>query len=455
MSELDSIRQLPHSLQAEQAVLGAIIIDPEKLVEAAELSADHFYPETHKTIFKAIKNLFAESRTIDVVTLIDEIKKAFGDTDFDAAKYIKIICDVAVENTNIGEYIRIIKEKATLRALIGASRDISEKAYSESGDVRSLVDYSERRIFEVADERYRTGLTHISETIKENYDKFQTLAGNPDIYEGIKTGFSELDEYFVSLGEGDLVLIGARPGVGKTTFALNLALNVGIKYPEKEIAIFSLEMTKEQLVNRLISCQALIDNYTIKKASFTSEQWGTLADACSKISETQIYLDDTSEITVTEMKSKVRRLKNVGLIIIDYLGLMQSESHKDNRVLEVADLTRSLKLMAKEMKIPIILVSQLSRPAKGLKEKRPTLSDLRDSGAIEQDADIVMLLYRDDYDTGEEQKNEPKSEQQIVECIIGKNRHGQTGTVKFAWYGQYFKYVQLEEKYDDRQEPKQ
>ncbi|MBO4500974.1 MAG: replicative DNA helicase, partial [Clostridia bacterium] len=373
MNELEGIRQLPHSLQAEQAVLGALIIDPEKLADVAELTTEDLYPETHKVIFSAIKNLYIQSRGIDVVTLVDEIKRAFGDTDFDAAKYIKTICDVAVENTNISEHVRIIIEKSILRKLIEASREISDKAFSETGDVKHIVQFSEDLVFRIADERYHTELTPISDTIKENYRHYEFLSRNPEAYGGMKTGYSQLDRYFVSLGEGDLVLIGARPGVGKTTLALNLALNMGLKYPEKEIAIFSLEMSKEQLVNRLVSCQSLIDNYTVKKASFTGDQWGELADACSTLSKTRIYLDDTTNITVTDIMTKVRRLKDPGIIIIDYLQLMQGETHKENRVLEVGDITRSLKILAKEMKVPVLLVSQLSRPPKNSKEKRPQL----------------------------------------------------------------------------------
>ncbi len=447
MAEFDNIKQMPHSLQAEQALLGAIIIDQSNLIKTDSLKPDQFYIESHKIIYAAIKDLFAKSRTIDFVTLIDAIKQNSGIADFDVAKYLKTICDIAAENTNVTEYARIIEEKSTLRDLINAARDISEKAFSESGDVRSIVDYAERTILGVADERYRTGLTHISETLKENYNYYQYLSAHPGEELGVRTGFGDLDNIFVGLGEGDLVLIGARPGVGKTTFALNIALGMGKLYPKKEIAIFSLEMSKQQLVNRLISCEAVIDNYTVRKATFTDAQWGDVAMACSTLSATGIYIDDTSDISITEIKSKVRRLKNVGLIIIDYLQLMQSDTHKDNRVLEVADITRALKLLAKEMKIPVMLCSQLSRPPKGVKEKRPVLSDLRDSGAIEQDADIVMMLFREDYDTGDESSTAP-AEQQIIECIVGKNRHGQTGTVKFAWHGHYFKFVPIDNKYE-------
>lgn len=447
MAELDIIKQMPHSLQAEQALLGAIIIDQSNFLKTETLRPEHFYIESHRVIYSAVKDLFVKSRSIDFITLIEAIKENSGITDFDVAKYIKTICDVAAENTNVTEYVRIIQEKSTLRDLINASRDISDMAFSGNGDVRAVVDYAEQTIFNVADDRYRTGLTHISETLKENYNYYQYLAAHPGEDLGVRTGFRDLDNIFVGLGEGDLVLIGARPGVGKTSFALNIALSMGKIYPKKEIAVFSLEMSKQQLVHRLISCEALIDNYTVRKATFTDEQWGEVAMACSTLSATGIYIDDTSDISITEIKSKIRRLKNVGMIVIDYLQLMQSETHKDNRVLEVADITRALKLLAKEMKIPVLLCSQLSRPPKGAKEKRPVLSDLRDSGAIEQDADIVMMLFREDYDTGDSNNSVP-SDQQIIECIVGKNRHGQTGTVKFAWHGHYFKFVPIESKYE-------
>ncbi|MBO4860558.1 MAG: replicative DNA helicase [Clostridia bacterium] len=453
MSEFEGIKQYPHSNEAEQAVLGALILDPNRFADVAGLTEEDFYTDTHKAIFSAIRNLYTLSREIDVVTLVEEVRRSFNDADLDAAKYIKTICDLATENSNIAEYVRIITEKSVLRKLIDASRKISEKAFEGTGEVKQIVQYSEDLVFRIADERYHTELTHISDTVKENYARYQYLAHNPNSYSGVKTGYSELDRYFISLDEGDLVLIGARPGVGKTTFALNLALNVGLRYPKKSVAVFSLEMSKEQLVNRLVSCQALIDNYTVKKATFTDEQWGELAEACSKLSGTEIYIDDTANVSVTDIVTKVRRLKDPGLIIIDYLQLMRGESHKDNRVLEIGDITRSLKILAKDLKVPVLLVSQLSRPPKGLKEKRPQLQDLRDSGSIEQDADIVMLLYREGYDSGEGEKNNfADNSQKTVECIIAKNRHGSTGTVNFAWYGPYFKYVEIDESYNKDKE---
>ncbi|MFA6730550.1 MAG: replicative DNA helicase [Eubacteriales bacterium] len=447
MPELESIRQMPHSLQAEQAILGAIIIDQAGLEKCEQLKSEHFYIDIHAAIFSAIQSLFLKSRSIDFVTLIEEVKAKEGRADFDVAKYIKTICDIAVENTNIEEYSRIIREKATLRELIAASSDIREMAFAEKGEVSEIVDYAEQRVYEISDKRFRTGLTHISETLRENFDHLQFLAAKAGEGQETVMGFKELDRIFVGLDEGGLVLIGGRPGVGKTTFALNIAANVAKSNPKKAVAVFSIEMSKREIVNRFIASEALIDSYTIMRAAFTSDEWGEVARASSALSSTQIYLDDTANVSVMEIRSKVRRIKNLGMIIIDYLQLMRGESHRDNRVLEIADLTRSLKLLSREMKIPVLLCSQLSRPPKGVKEKRPVPSDLRDSGAIEQDADIVMMLYRKDSDS--EGGGESPDEQGIIECIIGKNRHGRTGTVMFAWHKQYYKYVQLEDRFNE------
>lgn len=450
MSDFELVKQMPFSLEAEQALLGAIIIDASLLNDVVMLRADDFYLEQHKLIFSAIKELFAENKCIDIVTLINRLKSSEANADFDVPKYIKLICDLGASCANVSEYETIIKEKSTLRLLINATKDISERAYSQETEANKALDYAEQRIYDIAGDNINNGFTHIKDILRSNFETFQFIQQNPDAISGVKTCFSELDNYFVSLGEGDLVIVGARPGVGKTTFCLNIAANVGKHYRDGEVAIFSLEMSKESLVNRVLASEATIDNYTIKKATFTNEEWDALANASSDLSKTQIVIDDTSNISTSEMKAKLRRLKNCKIVIIDYLQLITSERFQDNKVLQVADITRSLKLLAKDMKIPIILCSQLSRPPKNVKEKRPLLSDLRDSGAIEQDADIVMLLYRDDYydntqNTDKSNASPDKNEHPEIECIIAKNRHGATGTAKFAWHGQYFKFIPIEE----------
>ncbi len=449
MPDIDIIKQMPYSLEAEQALLGAIIIDPELLNDALTLRSDDFYADQHKLIFDSIKELYSLNKNIDIVTLINHINSYSGKSDFDIAKYIKTLCDLGAACTNISDYVGIIKDKALLRALIGASRNISDKAFGESGDAKRVVEYAEQQIYDIAGDNINNSFVSIDEILTVNFRELQELSLNPNKVEGVKTGFAELDNYFVSLGPGDLVIVGARPGVGKTTFCMNIATNVGKNYKDGEVAIFSLEMSKESLVNRMLSAESNVDNYTIRKASFNLTEWGAMVEAASRLSNTKIVIDDTPSTTTTDMKAKLRRLKNPQIVIIDYLQLIECDKYSDNKVLQVAEITRSLKLLAKEMKIPIILCSQLSRPPKNIKEKRPMLSDLRDSGAIEQDADIVMLLYREDYYDNSEKADIDPNKQQEIECIIAKNRHGATGTAKFAWHGQYFKYVAIEEGYDD------
>ncbi len=449
MADIDIIKQMPYSLEAEQALLGAIIIDAELINEAVGLKSDDFYVDQHKVIFDGLKELYTLNKNIDIVTLINQINSSSREKDFDTAKYIKTLCDLGVACTNISDYVKIIKDKSLLRSLIGASRNISDRAFTESGEAKRVVEYAEQQIYDLAGENINNGFVPINEILVENFREFQRIKNNPDQVDGVKTGFSQLDNYFVSLGAGDLVIVGARPGVGKTTFCMNIATNVAKAYTDGEVAIFSLEMPKEQLVNRMLSAEANIDNYTIRRAAFNDAEWETMVFTSSNLSRTKIMIDDTPSTTTTEMKSKLRRLKNPKIVIIDYLQLIECEKFADNKVLQVAEITRSLKLMAKEMKIPIILCSQLSRPQKNVKEKRPMLSDLRDSGAIEQDADIVMLLYREDYYDNSGNADKDPNMQQEIECIIAKNRHGATGTAKFAWHGQYFKYVAIEEGYDE------
>lgn len=449
MPDIDLIKQMPYSLEAEQALLGAVIIDANLLNEAVTLKPDDFYVDQHKVIFDALKELYILNKNIDIVTLINQINSNSRESEFDTAKYVKTLCDMGAACTNIADYISIIKDKSLLRALIAASRNISDKAFTESGEAKRVVEYAEQQIYDIAGDNINNSFVPITDILVENFKEFQRIKQNPNKIEGVKTGFSELDNYFVSLGAGDLVIVGARPGVGKTTFCLNIAANIGKAYKDGETAIFSLEMGKDQLVNRMLSAEANIDNYTIRRASFNDQEWEDITAASSTLSKVNIVIDDTPATTTTDMKAKLRRLKNPKVVIIDYLQLIECEKYADNKVLQVAEITRSLKLMAKEMKIPIILCSQLSRPPKNVKEKRPMLSDLRDSGAIEQDADIVMLLYREDYYDNSGKADQDPNKQQEVECIIAKNRHGATGTAKFAYYGQYFKYVSIAEGHDE------
>ena len=435
---------MPFSLEAEQSVLGAILIDPTCMDHLAGiLSAEDFMLEEHKDVFSAMQKMYLRSKTIDVVTLLDELVRDGVYDEAGGKDYIRLISEIVPSAANVKDYAEIVRDKSMLRALIGACDDITAMAYSEQEDTAHLVEMAEQKIFAVAEGRENKGFTHIRDALVQVYDRLHLLAENKAEALGMPTGFSGLDRVLVGLGKSDLVLVGARPGMGKTSFAMNLATHAAVT-TKKTVCIFSLEMSAEQLVSRVMSSEALIDSYRLRSGELTDEDWGKLAHAASRLSNCDILIDDTVGLTVTGMKAKLRRTKNLGLVVIDYLQLMQSDRRIDNRVNEVAEISRGLKLLAKELQVPVICCAQLSRGPESRTDKRPMLSDLRDSGAIEQDADIVLFLYRDEYYKSE--KDEP---QNIAEVIVAKNRHGSTGNVKMGWFGQYTKFTTLEE---DRQE---
>lgn len=447
MAEFDSIRKMPFSLEAEQAILGTVIVDSEKFVEVATLKEDDFYLEQHKQIFAAMREMFNTNRVIDPVTLIDTLTHMGTYTEGDAAKYIKLLVDLASDAANIEEYSQIVRDKAMLRALIDASHDISDLAYSEKGDVAEAVNYAEQRIYSISQDKYTDGFDKIRDVIVEHYKTLKTLKDNPQALAGTPTNFSSLDRVLIGMGKGDLIVVGGRPGMGKTSFCMNIATNVA-KSTDKNVAVFSLEMSSEQLVSRMLSSEALIDSTNMRTGKLTDDDWRHLAEASSVLSNTNIYIDANPNTTPTAMKSKLRRLGNLGLVIIDYLQLMNPDVPTDNRVLDVASITRSIKLMAKEFEIPIILCSQLARATENRKDRQPMLSDLRDSGAIEQDADIVMFIYRSDYyerKDGEAPENNENSDYILAECNVAKNRHGSAGVVKLAWVGKYYKFMSIED----------
>ena len=435
---------MPFSLEAEQSVLGAILIDPTCMDHLAGiLNAEDFMLEEHKDVFTAMQKMYLRSKTIDVVTLLDELVHDGVYDEAGGKDYIRLISEIVPSAANVMDYAEIVRDKSILRALIGACDDISAMAYGEQEDVAHLVEMAEQKIFAVAEGRENKGFTHIRDALVQVYDRLHLLAENKAEALGMPTGFSGLDRVLVGLGKSDLVLVGARPGMGKTSFAVNLATYAATT-TKKSVCIFSLEMSAEQLITRVMSSEALIASYRLRSGELTDEDWGKLAHAASRLSDCEILIDDTTGITVTGMKAKLRRVKNLGMVVIDYLQLMQSDRRIDNRVQEVAEISRGLKLLAKELQVPVICCAQLSRGPESRTDKRPMLSDLRDSGAIEQDADIVLFLYRDEYYKTE--KDEP---QNIAEVIVAKNRHGSTGNVKMGWFGQYTKFTTLEE---DRQE---
>ncbi len=443
-------RNLPFSLEAEQSVLGSILIDPNCFTEVATiLKSEDFYIDEHTQIYLAMQELFLQSREIDLVTLIDMLTvRGVYKNDEDGKKYIKVIASVVPTASNVKDYAAIVRDKSILRQLIGVCTDITEKAYSEQSGVSSLLDNAEQMIFSIAEGHESKGFTHIREALLANYEHLKLLKTDKEAAIGSRTGFEDVDKVLVGMAPGDLILIGARPGMGKTSFAMNIATKVA-RQKNKTVCVFSLEMSAEQLTSRMLSSEALIDSYAIRSGNLSGEDWQKLATASSMLSECEILIDDTSGITVTGMKAKLRRVKNLGLVIIDYLQLMQNDKTTSNRVQEVAEISRNLKLLAKDLQVPIITCAQLSRGPEQRPNKRPMLSDLRDSGAIEQDADVVMFLYRDEYysETNEADDNGEQN-QNVAEVIIAKNRHGSVSNVKVGWFAQYTKFTTLSDRTD-------
>lgn len=436
-------KRLPFSMPAEQSLLGAVLIDPASLNEiAALMKGEDFYLEEHRQIYLAMQELFLANREIDVVTLIDMLVTRGVYDKAGGEDYIRTLSEAVPDALNIKDYARIVKEKSILRQLISAAGEISESAYSEQESVTSILDHAENLIFKIAQGRDTQNFRHIREVLQDVYGHLQELRTNAEATQGTKTGFSLLDRVLAGMGKSDLVLIGARPGMGKTSFALNIATNVA-KQTKKAVCIFSLEMSAEQLVNRVLASEALVNSYALRTGELTPEDWEHLAVASGELSGCDILIDDTSGMTVTAMKAKLRRVQNLGLVVIDYLGLMQGDRHNDNRVQEVSEISRSLKIMAKELMVPVICCAQLSRGPESRTDKKPMLSDLRDSGAIEQDADTVIFLYRSEYYKTDETANNQTTS--IAEVIIAKNRHGSTGNVPMGWNGQYTKFLTIEE----------
>ena len=428
---------MPFSAEAEQSVLGSILIDPERISDIATLiSVEDFYLKEHAHIYEAMQRLFLQNRPIDTVTLLDAMKEDdIGEED--ATRYLKLIIDTVPTAANILDYARIVREKSLLRRLIGASEEISETAYAEQGEVDMILDGAEQKIFDIAQRNIQKDFVHIRDVLVTTYDHLQEIARLEGKLPGVQTGFSDLDSVLISLGEGDLVLIGARPGMGKTTFAMNIATNVA-KSTRKAVCVFSLEMSAMQLVLRMLSSEALVDSHKIRSGQLEPKDWDNIASSVSMLAECDILIDDTSDISVTAMKAKLRRVKNLGLVVIDYLQLMHGELHTDNRVQEIGEISRNIKIMAKELGVPILVCAQLSRGPESRTDKRPMLSDLRDSGAIEQDADMVMFLYRDEY------YNDKNDAPAPAECIIAKNRHGSVGKIELGFQGQYTRFYTID-----------
>ncbi len=432
-------RKLPFSLEAEQSVIGSILINPECFDDIAQIiSSEDFYISEHEQIFYAMKGMYASSKTVDAVTLADELVKegVYQNTDT-LNNYIRTIIQTVPSAANVVDYANIVKDKSVLRQLIEACSKITDDAYSEQDEVKHVLDSAEQKIFDIASGNETKGFAHIREVLKLTLDNLNLLATNSDEARGTPTGFSDLDNTLVGMGKGDLILVGARPGMGKTSFVLNIASNVA-KQTKKAVCIFSLEMSNEELVSRMLSSEGMVDSYNIRSGKLSSEDWKNLAQASSSLAECDILIDDTTGLTVTGMRAKLRRVKNLGLVVIDYLQLMQSDRRNDNRVQEVAEISRNMKILAKELRVPVICCAQLSRGPESRTDKRPMLSDLRDSGAIEQDADVVMFLYRDEYYDAD------KTAQSSAQIIVAKNRHGAVRNIDIGWLPQFTKFITLD-----------
>lgn len=445
------MKQMPVSVEAEQALLGSIIVSPDAFDKIGGIiTAEDFYVEEHKHIYSALIKMYSQNKTIDVVTLVNALVELGDRDEAGGIQYITLLAESVPSAANVTDYAKIVKDKSTLRKLIHVCDEINEDAYSES-DVRRIIDSAEQKIFDISHNNDSKEFRHIRDVLQNVYRDIEILSETKGAVNGTKTGFSGVDRMLVQMGKGDLIIVGARPGMGKTSFALNIATNVA-KHSKKAVAIFSLEMSGEQLVTRIISSEAMVDSHSLRTGHLANEDWDNIADVISSLSGCDIYIDDTSAITTTEMKSKLRRLPNLGLVVIDYIGLMQSTSNSDNRAQQVGEISRNLKIMAKDFGIPFICCAQLnrgteSRPGAG---KRPTLADLRDSGSIEQDADIVLFLYRDEYYkdiSGQEANAEAADTANTAEVIIAKNRHGSVGNVKMGWIGQFTKFRTLEDEH--------
>ena len=443
MDEQLMARQQPHDLDAEQSVLGSILIDSRCVADVIGLvQPEDFFLQQNREIFEVIYSMFNYSQAIDPVTVLDKMREA-GVYHDNSRDYIMQLMEITPTAPNAVRYANIVREKAMLRSLSQAGVDITQMVQEQVGTPQEMLESAEKKIYALRKGDRQDSLEHIGTILHKVYDRLNELAQSDSAIPGLSTGLRDLDSKINGLNKGNLLLVAARPAMGKTTFALNMALNVAKKY-KKTVAFFSLEMSREELAMRLLSSESFVDSQKMATGKLTEEEWVKIGMASSALSQTDIRVDDNGGITVAEMNAKCRRLDNLGLVVIDYLQLMQGSGYSksnENRVQVVSDISRSLKVMAKELGVPVICLSQLNRAAEGRSDKRPMLSDLRESGSIEQDADCVMMLYRDDY------YNPNTEEKNVAECIVAKNRHGEIGTVKLQWLPQYVTFADREWKH--------
>lgn len=435
-------RRMPHSPEAEQAVLGSMLIDHSCISEVIDkVKASEFYLKANRDIFETMFSMFSYGQTIDPVTVLDQMK-ARGVLQDNSQVYIAELMQVTPTAANVLRYAEIVRDRALLRSLADVAGEINDMVFDGAGDADDMLEVAEKKVFALRQGRNVGGLLPVSTVINNVYDQLSAAAASDSKIPGLSTGLNDLDDCILGLNKGDLVLIASRPGMGKTSIALNIALHVG-KTSGKTVAIFSLEMAREQLVTRLLASESLVDSQKLQTGRLSQEEWRRLGAAAAVIAATDIRMDDNPTLSVADMNAQCRRLDNLGLVVIDYLQLMQSAGGSvkyasESRTQAVSDMSRMLKIMAKELNVPVLCLSQLSRANEGRQEKRPMLSDLRESGAIEQDADIVIGLYRDGY------YNKETENPNLAEAIILKNRHGNTGTIELMWLPEYTTYANAE-----------
>ena len=441
-------RQMPHSVEAEQAVLGSMLIDARCIpVVIEKLRSEDFYLRQNRDIYETIYAMFSLSETVDPVTVLDKMRLNGVFDENTSRAYILQLMEVTPTAANVGEYMDIVKDKSLLRRIAETAGDLTAMVQEGTAAGQEVLDAAEQRIYAIRQGRAAQGLTPLSSVVLDVLDRLEELSKSDSAVPGLSTGLPDVDSAISGLNNSDLILLAARPGMGKTSFALNVLLQVG-KFSGKTAVFFSLEMSREQLCMRLISNEAFVDNKKLVTGRLTDEDWDKVALAAAALGRAKILIDDNPSLSVADMNAKCRRVEDLGLVVIDYLQLMQSAGGKqrysnENRQQVVSDISRALKIMAKELNVPVVCLSQLSRGPESRQDKRPMLSDLRESGAIEQDADIVMFLYRDDY------YNEDSENHNLAECIIAKNRHGETRKVELQWLPEYTTFSSIDRTHQE------
>ncbi len=438
------LRQMPHSLEGEQAVLGSMLIDPDCVKHVMDrLRPGDFYLRQNREIFETIYTMFTYARPIDGITVFGEMQKA-GLTDDNTRSYLAQLMEITPTSANVMEYAAIVRDKALLRSVAQAAGEITALVQEGMGEAAEILEASEQKIYAIRRGQSAQEMVPLRQVLPDVLDRLSEMSEHENHLPGLSTGLSAIDQKITGLNKSDLILLAARPGMGKTSLALNVALNVA--KGGKTVAVFSLEMSREQLATRLLSSEALVENNRLRTGLLRETDWEKIAGAATVLNRLDIRIDDNPLLSVADMNAKCRRLDGLSLVVVDYLQLMTSAggtNRGENRQQVVSDMSRMLKIMAKELNVPVICLSQLSRANEKRDDKRPMLSDLRESGAIEQDADIVMFLYRDDY------YNEDSEKHNIAECIVAKNRHGDTGKVELRWMPEYTQFSTLDKRYDD------